>query len=156
MKRILIIAILAMAIPSLALAQTIDKKAAPSSKAEQEVVKASAEIIEDFDRTDIAALDRLLADDYIVTQSFGLTSKAQLMNAWKSGSLKYASCSDKDRSVRVYGDTAVTTGIVTQKGQNPNGDFTIYARYTGVWVKQQGRWRLAVAQLTEIPQRQSQ
>ena len=156
MKRNLIIAILAMAMSSLALAQTSDKKAAPSSKAEQEVNKVSDEIIEALGRTDVAAIDRLFADDYIVTQSFGLTSKAQLLDAWKSGSLKYTSCSDKDRSVRVYGDTAVTTGILTLKGQNPNGDFSVYARTTSVWVKQQGRWRLVAAQLSDIPQQQSQ
>src|SRR5215510_6286209 len=84
MKRILIIAILAMAMSSLALAQTNDKKAAPSSKAEQEVAKVVGEIIEALGRTDIATLDRIYADDYIVTQSFGLTSKAQLPDAFKS------------------------------------------------------------------------
>lgn len=152
MKRILIIAILAMTIPYMALAQTSDKKAAPSSKAEQEVVKVSGEIIEAFGRTDIAALDRLLADDYIVTQSFGLTSKAQLMDAYKSGRIKYTSASDKELLVKVYGDAAVTTGILTLKGQNPSRDFTIYARYTGVWVKQQGRWRLVASQLTDVTQ----
>jgi ketosteroid isomerase-like protein len=156
MKQILIIAILAMAISSLALAQSSDKKADPSSKAEQEVVKASNEIIEALGRTDVASLDRLFADDYIVTQSFGLTSKTQLMEAYKDGRLKYTSASDKDLSVRVYGNTAVTTGELTLKGQNPNGDFTSNTRYTGVFVKQQGRWRLVAAQLSEIPQQQSQ
>jgi ketosteroid isomerase-like protein len=156
MKRILIIAILAMAMSSLALAQTSDKKAAPSSKAEQEVVKVSDEIIQALGRTDVAALDRLYADDYILTQAFGITTKAQLLDAWKSGSLKYSSASDKDRSVRVYGDTAVTTGILMLKGQNQNRDFNSNTRYTGVWVKQQGRWRLVAAQLSDIPQQQSQ
>ena len=156
MKRILIITILAMAMSSLALAQTSDKKAVPSSKAEQEVVKVSDEIIQALGRTDIVALDRLYADDYILTQSFGITTKAQLLDAWKSGSLKYTSCSDKDRSVRVYDDTAVTTGILMLKGQNQNADFTSNTRYTGVWVKQQGRWRLVAAQLSDIPQQQSQ
>src|SRR5262245_32345471 len=156
MKRILTIAILATAMSSLALAQTSDKKATPSSKAEQDVMKVSDEIIEAFGHTDIAALDRLLADDYIITQSFGITSKAQLMDAWKSGRLKYTSASDKDRSVRVYGDTAVTTGIFTLKGQNPNGDFTSNTRFTAVFVKQQGRWRLVAAQLSDIPQQPSQ
>src|SRR5262245_47706385 len=156
MKRILIIAILATAIPSLVLAQTSDEKAAPSSKAEQEVVKVSKEIIEALGRTDVAALDRIYADDYILTEAFGLSSKAQLMDAWKSGSVKYTSASDKDLSVRVFGDTAVTTGVLTLKGQNPRGDFTINVRYTNVWVKQQGRWRLVASQLTDIPQRQSQ
>jgi ketosteroid isomerase-like protein len=152
MKQILIIVILAMAMSSMALAQTGDKKAAPSSNAEQEVVKVSGEIIEALGRTDIAALDRLFADDYIITQSFGLTSKTQLMDAYKSGRIKYTSASDKELSVKVYGDAAVTTGILTLKGQNPNGDFTIYARYTGVWVKQQGRWRLVASQLTDVTQ----
>ena len=152
----LTIAILAMAMSSLALAQTSDKKAGPSSKAEQEVVKAVDELIEALGRTDIATLDRIYADDYIVTQSFGITSKTQLLDAWKSGSLKYTFASGKDRSVRVYGDAAVITGILTLKGQNPNGDFTIYARTTGVWVKQQGRWRLVASQLSDIPQKQSQ
>jgi len=156
MKQILIIAVLAMAMSSLSLAQTSDKKAAPSSKAEQEVVKVSDEIIEALGRTDIAALDRIYADDYILTQSFGLTSKAQLMDLLKSGRVKYTYASNKDFSVRVYGDTAVTTGILTLKGQNPNGDFTSNTRYIGVWVKQQGRWRLVAAQLTDIPQKQSQ
>jgi len=156
MKRILIIAILAMAMSSLALGQTSDKKAAPSSKAEQEVNKVSDEIIEALGRTDVAALDRLYADDYIVTQSFGILSKAQLMDAYKSGRLKYTSASDKDRSVRVYGDTAVTTGVLTLKGKNPNEDFTSNTRFTAVFVKQQGRWRLVAAQLSDIPQQQSQ
>src|SRR5262249_46385771 len=107
-------------------------------------------------RTDIAALDRLLADDYIVTQSFGISSKAQLMDLWKSGRLKYTSASDKDRSVRVYGDTAVTTGIFVIKRHKPNGGFTSNTRFTAVFVKQQGRWKLVAAQLSDIPQQQSQ
>ena len=156
MKQILIIAILAMAMSSLALAQTSDKKAAPISKAEQEVVKVSDEIIEALGRTDVVALDRLYADDYILTQSFGLTSKAQLLDAYKSGRVKYTSASDKDLSVRVYGDTAVTTGILILKGQNPNGDFTMNARCTSVFLKQQGRWRLVASQLSDIPPQQSQ
>jgi len=152
MKRILIIAILAAAIPSLTRAQTNDNKAAPGGKAEQEIMKVSGELIEAFGRNDIAALDRLYADDFVVTQASGLTRKAQLMNTWKSGRVKYTSASDLERSVRVYGDAAVTTGILTLKGQNPSGDFTILARYTGVWVKQEGQWRIVAAQFTNITQ----
>ncbi len=156
MKRIPTIAILAMAISSFAAAQTTDKKAAPGSKAEQEVIKVTQEIVEAFGRTDTAVLDRLLADDFAVIDSFGGGSKAQLMDAWKSGRLKYTSAGDKDLKVRVNGDTAVTNGIFALKGQNPNGEFAINAWYTAVWVKQQGRWRLVASQLTDIPQQKSQ
>ena len=112
----------------------------------------SGELIEAFGRTDIAALDSLLADDFIITQSSGLTGKVQLMDAWKSGRVKYTSASDLERSVRVYGDAAVTTDILTLKGKNSSGDFTILARYTSVWVKQQGRWRIVAARSTNITQ----
>jgi ketosteroid isomerase-like protein len=156
MKRILTIAILAMAISSFAIAQTNDKKAAPASKAEQEVVKAAQEIVEAFGRTDIATLDRLLADDFTTIDSFGRGTKAQLMDAWKSGNLKYTAASDKNQKIRVYGDTAVTNGVFTLKGRNPTGDFAISAWYTAVWVKQQGRWRLVASQLTDIPPQKSQ
>jgi ketosteroid isomerase-like protein len=152
MKRILIVAILAMAISSLTYAQTKDNKAAPGGKAEQEIMKVSGELIEAFGRNDIAALDRLHADDFVISQSSGLTRKAQLMNAWKSGRVKYTSASDLERSVRVYGDAAVTTGILTLKWQNLSGDFIILARYTGVWVKQGGQWRIVAAQFTNITQ----
>ena len=57
---------------------------------------------------------------------------------------------DKERGIVVY------RVAETLKGQNPNGDFSIYARTTSVWVKQQGRWRLVAAQLSDIPQQQSQ
>jgi ketosteroid isomerase-like protein len=156
MKRILTIAILVMAISSFAVAQTTDKKAAPTSKAEQEAVKAAQEIVEAFGRTDVAALDRLLADDFAVIDSFGGGTKAQLMDAWKSGNLKYTAASDKNQKIRVYGNTAVTNGVFTLKGRNPNGDFDINAWYTAVWVKQQGRWRLVASQLTDIPQQKPQ
>ena len=156
MKRILTIVILAMAISFFAVAQTNNKQAAPASKAEQEVVKASQEIIEAFGRTDIATLDRLLADDFTTIDSFGRGTKAQLMDAWKSGNLKYTSASDKNQETRVYGDAAVASGVFTLKGRNPNGDFTINAWYTAVWVKQKGRWRLVASQLTDIPPQKSQ
>lgn len=117
MKRILIIAILATAMSSLTYAQTNDNKAAPGGKAEQEVVNVSGELIEAFGRNDIAALNSLLADEFIITQSSGLTGKAQLMDAWKSGRVKYASASDVERSIRIYGHAAVATGILTLKGK---------------------------------------
>jgi ketosteroid isomerase-like protein len=154
MKQFLVITFLAVALSVLVFGQASNKKS--SSKAEQEVIKASGEIIEALGRTDIAMLDRIYADDYILTDAFGFTSKAQLMNLWKSGRVKYTSASFKDLSVRIYGDAAVTTGVLMLKGQNPRGDFIVNARATGVWAKQQGRWRLVAAQLTDIPQQQSQ
>jgi ketosteroid isomerase-like protein len=42
----------------------------------------------------------------------------------------------------VYGNTAVETGRSTMNGQDQGKTVPQHTRFTRVWVKQQGRWRL--------------
>jgi ketosteroid isomerase-like protein len=44
--------------------------------------------------------------------------------------------------VRVYGNTAVETGRSIMNGQDKGQTVPRDTRFTRVWVKQQGRWRL--------------
>src|SRR5437867_4308515 len=44
--------------------------------------------------------------------------------------------------VRVYGNAAVETGRSTMNGQDKGRTVPRDTRFTRVWVKQQGRWRL--------------
>jgi ketosteroid isomerase-like protein len=59
--------------------------------------------------------------------------------------------------VRVYGDAAVVTGRATIKGQLKTGadsaqDISGQYRYTRVYVKQQGQWRLVSFQFAPVAQ----
>ena len=47
-----------------------------------------------------------------------------------------------DVQVRVYGNTAVETGRSLMNGQDKGQTVPRATRFTRVWVKQQGRWRL--------------
>ena len=92
---------------------------------------------------DRVALDRLYADDFIgIGPSGTVRTKPQVLSDFTSGDLKFQSITTDDVQVRVYGNTAVETGLSTMIGQDKGKVVPRDNRFTRVWVKQQGRWRL--------------
>jgi uncharacterized protein (TIGR02246 family) len=92
---------------------------------------------------DAVALDRIYADDFIgVGPSGTVRTKAQVLSDFTSGDLKFQSITTDDVQVRVYGNTAVEIGRSTMSGQDRGKAVPRDTRFTRVWVKQQGRWRL--------------
>jgi ketosteroid isomerase-like protein len=100
---------------------------------------------------DWAFLDRILADDYIGTQSDGsLTTKAQEIGDLKSSESVVASIVSDDLKVRLYKDAAVVTfRFVTReqtKGKDTSGSF----RATDTWIMRDGRWQCVANHLSRI------
>jgi len=123
--------------------------ASPRKQIEQEITKVTDEIVDALAHNDVAKLDRLFANNYVVTQGNGSqATKTSLLEAFKSGSLKYSATSYRDLKIMALGDAAVTTAILTINGRNPSGDFTINAPITCTWAKQSGYWRLAAAHIS--------
>jgi len=92
---------------------------------------------------DAAALNRLYAEDFIgIGPSGTVRTKAQVIADFRSGSLRFQSITTDDVQWRFYGDTAVETGRSTMNGQDRGKTVPRDNRFTRVWVKQQGRWRL--------------
>src|SRR5262249_30288888 len=108
-----------------------------------------------FQNRDKAALDRILAADFIFTDDEGAVyDKAQYIEA-ATKIIKVDSYDTDDNTVRVYGDTAVVTGRWTGRmtidGKDASGSF----RYTDTFVKRQGRWQVIASQDTRIPKKGS-
>src|SRR5512136_1691848 len=77
---------------------------------EQELIKLENGWNDALIKQDWAFLDKLLADDYISTDSDGVVqTKAQSMAKLKSGEEVFISAVNDDFRVRVYGDAAVVT-----------------------------------------------
>ena len=92
---------------------------------------------------DAVALDRIYADDFIgVGPSGTVRTKAQVISDFTSGTLRFQSITTDEVQVRVYDNTAVETGLSTMTGQEKGKAVPRDTRFTRVWVKQQGRWRL--------------
>ena len=143
MKCTLLITILAITVPSIAPGQEQSASRDQRSSVEQAIRQLDNERIQAQIGADAAALDRIYADDFIgVGPSGTVRTKPQVISDFTSGDLKFQSITTDDVQVRVYENTAVETGLSTMVGQDKGKAVPRDTRFTRVWVKQQGRWRL--------------
>jgi len=101
---------------------------------------------------DIAALDSLLADDYMaITPNGTLQSKEQTLANLRSGSTYFTSMQTSDRKVRFYGSTALVTSRADVTGTTPGGNISGSYRYTRVYVRDdQGEWKIVSFEASKI------
>ena len=143
MRSTLVIAVLAITLTSLALGQEESARKDQKSAVEQAIRHLDDERIQAQIGADAVALDRIYADDFIgVGPSGTVRTKTQVISDFTSGDLKFQSITTDEVQVRVYENTAVETGLSTMVGQDKDKAVPRDTRFTRVWVKQQGRWRL--------------
>src|SRR5215831_6229246 len=112
MKRFLFVTFLATAMSLLAFVQAANKNF--SSKAEEEIMKLEDQWVQSRAAKDPTVSKQLLADDYLgATLTGQAQTKQQFMDAVTAGTLFAGKAVMMDRKVRIYGDTAVSTGFVT-------------------------------------------
>jgi ketosteroid isomerase-like protein len=100
---------------------------------------------------DVAMLEGLTADDYVLINANGqLSDKATTMNNIKTGNIKLTSNEVSDLKVRLYGDTAVVTGKSSAKGTIGGRELKGPVMFTRVYVKKNGKWQSVAFQQTPI------
>ena len=141
MRPALLIAVLALTVAPMGVGQ--EQRGSHRPIVEEAIKKLDNERIQAQIHADATALDRIYAADFIgVGPSGTLRTKPQVISDFTSGDLKFQSITTDDVQVRVYGNTAVETGRSTMNGQDKGKTVPRDTRFTRVWVKQQGRWRL--------------
>jgi ketosteroid isomerase-like protein len=141
MKRIAFVVGLVVLVFGVAvLAQTGEKP--KGQTAEQELLKLEQEWTNADLKDDWATMDRILADDYVLTDRDGFVStKAQVLAYMKSGEGKILTLAIDDMKVRVYGDAAVVTLRATIKETYKGEEISDVVRITNTWIKKAGRWQ---------------
>jgi ketosteroid isomerase-like protein len=125
---------------------------------EQDLLKLERDWLDAYTKRDVAAMERIEADDFMITYSDGtMRGKADEIANLKKPAPEGPPpiFMTADTKVRVYGDTAVLTGKVIQKGTYRDGpqkgqDYNFQHRYTDVYVKRNGRWQVVASQLTAL------
>jgi ketosteroid isomerase-like protein len=116
---------------------------------EQAVLKATQDWLAADERQDRAALNKIIADDFVGTGPMGTTvSKGDVIPREGTGNGHGLSISGQDIKARVFGDTAIVTGRgvpKTQQNERPEMRFTV------VFVKRAGNWQMVGAHLSGIP-----
>jgi hypothetical protein len=104
-------------------------------------------------KVDTTALELLLADDYTGIRGDGLLlTKAQEIGRLKSGTIKYDRNDVQTLKIRIYGHTAVATGMTSFNGITSGKPFGGTTLTTRVWVKRKGNWKLVSFQATRVSQ----
>ena len=156
MKRLLILAALALACCAQhAQAQDGGK----AGKAEREILALNREWADAMVRGDRAALERIFSDDLIVTSGDGSLRDKKGEIGDGGSEIKTYFFNTDDLRVRVYKGAAVVTGRAKWRINYKGRDIDNERRYTCVYAKERGRWRMVAMHLTRIappspPQRQ--
>ena len=139
----LIASALCLTLTTIALGQEQSASKDQRTSVEQAIKQMDNERIQAQIHADAAALDRIYADDFIgIGPSGTVRTKRQVLADFTSHNLKFQSITTDEVQVRVYDDTAVETGVSTMVGLDKGKAVPRDNRFTRVWVKQQGHWRL--------------
>jgi ketosteroid isomerase-like protein len=136
------------ALPGFAKGQGQNKTAGPPKEKKHEIRHEIDQLEEKWRlailKGDTAAMDSLLADDYMaITASGTLQTKAQSLENLRSGRMHFTSLEIVDRKVRFYGTTALVTSLASVQGATAEGPMEGSFRYTRVYVKDpSGAWKI--------------
>ena len=121
--------------------------------AEQQIRTATNDLMAAVLKADTDAMDKILADDYTGVRGDGsVLTKAQEIEKYKSGAIKYATNEIKDLKIRVYGHTAIVTSHSYTKNVRDGKPYSGANRNIWVWVKQKGTWKCVAYQTTRVSQ----
>jgi ketosteroid isomerase-like protein len=102
-------------------------------------------------RGDVAAIARLMTDDYVKIQPNGaVVDKAASLAAYLPEERQWELAEGDEYDIRVYGDVAVVIGRWRARGVNHGVRFDYAARFLSVYVRRAGGWQMAAEQSTEI------
>lgn len=105
---------------------------------------------------DTGTLLKIWASDFIVnTPANRITlSRQELFDLVRAGIFNYTSFTREIEQVFIKGDMAITMGseAVVPVGDNSKAGQTIKRRYTNIWMKQNGVWRLTARHANELCQ----
>lgn len=119
-----------------------------STIADQQAVAAlDTEYQAAVQRNDVAAMDRLMADDFVLITGAGrVITKADLLEQARNRERIFERQEDSQQVVRVWGDTAVITALLWVKGTEKGAPFEYKLWFSDVYLRTEAGWKYTFAQ----------
>jgi ketosteroid isomerase-like protein len=90
-----------------------------------------------------------MAAEWVIVSESGLTTKDHFLSLVASGTLRHSAMAAVGRPrIRVYGDTAVLTGRVTNTAHHLGTRVDADEWTTDVFVRRDGRWQCVLSHIT--------
>ncbi len=98
---------------------------------------------------DLKEMDKYWTEDFMVTNPFNEIDRADRI---RNGAVTYASFQRICEAVQIHENVAILMGkeIVVPKGKSPDAGKIINRRYTNIWMKRNGQWRLVARHASVI------
>jgi len=101
---------------------------------------------------DKAALEDLLADDYVLVNSRGQRqSKVDLIGDYTKPGFKLEPFTVEEPVELVWRDGAVMGGVATLRGVDEGQTFEVRLRFSDIWAKRNGKWRVIYTHASRDP-----
>jgi ketosteroid isomerase-like protein len=124
---------------------------APSSKDVLTLKQLEQDWLDAYHEGDADKMSKILADDFVGRWGDGSTqTKAEQLKAIRTGAEKHSANQMLECNVRLYGDTAVVTGIQTEQSILEGRDGSGMYSYTDVFVKRDGRWQIVATETKRV------
>ena len=121
---------------------------------EKEIWNLEEELTQTEMRVDVQALDRIYADDIMVTAPIGIcVDKPAVMNEIRQAAEKavVGKYDKDDLKVRSYGDTAVSSYRMTAEATFEGVEIKRQLCITNVWMKRREQWQIVARHTASLP-----
>jgi ketosteroid isomerase-like protein len=120
----------------------------------EQVSKLNEEYSRMIQRGDAVAIERVLADDYLLTDENGkVFTKAEDLATYKNRQIKIESVKHLDQKVRIVGDAVViANATINFKGVKNDKPFDLTEQCTTIWAWRDGRWQIVSDHLSFVKQ----
>lgn len=96
---------------------------------------------------DVATMDRILADDFVlVTGKGAVYTKAELLKEARDTGVVYDHQEDSSQTVRLWGTTAIVTALLWAKGTDHGRAFDYKVWFSDTYVRTPTGWRYVFGQ----------
>ena len=121
---------------------------------EKELFRLEEELTQTEMRVDVQALDKIYADDIMVTAPVGIcVDKTAVMSEIRAAAEKavVGKYDKSDLKVRVYGDTAVSSYRLSAEATFEGMEIKRQLCITNVWMKRNENWQIVARHTASLP-----
>ena len=121
---------------------------------DREILKLEEKLTQAEQRLDVQTLDRVYADDIMVTAPIGIcVDKPAVMNEVRSAAEKavIGRYDKDDLKVRAFGDTAVSSYRMAAEATFDGKEIKRLLCITNVWLKRNDEWQIVARHTASLP-----
>ena len=118
---------------------------------EDQILNLDREWNEAYPRLDVAALDRIIADDWVCIDNTGLViTKSELLRRVASSTSFLDPYTFDEIALHKFEEAAIVIGRLSGQMRDSDGVRDVKQRYMRVYVKRNERWQAVATQVTKI------